>query len=219
MLQAAAGEPSPPAPAARPLPLPPLRALVADVALPWASVQLMERVWHAPPVRALAVAAVFPLLSILFSWARRRRLDLIGAAVLVTILGGIAVALLAHDARFAVLKAAPAFGLFGIACLSSLGRRRPLMFFVAREFRGGGDAAERAAWEARLEIPRFRRSMQLLTLVWGAAALAESIFGIAAAFLLPISAALVAEPMLGIGTVAGLLFWTAGFARRREAAR
>ena len=217
MTPIAAGQPSPPVPAARPLPLPPWRALLADVALPWATVQLMERAWHAPPIRALAVAALFPALSILLSWARRRRLDVIGAAVLLTILGGIAVALLAHDARFAALKAAPAFGLFGVACLSSLGRRRPLMFFVAREF-GGGEPERRAAWEARLDFPRFRRSMRMLTLVWGIAALVESSLGIAAAFLLPISLALVVEPMLGVGTVAGLLFWTASFARRRQAA-
>ena len=215
MTQIAASQSSPPVRETRPVPL---RALLADVALPWASVQLLERVWHVPPVNALAAAAVFPLFSVVLSWARRRRIDVIGAAVFLTILGGIGVALLAQDARFAVLKAAPAFGLFGLACLLSLGGRRPLMFFVAREFSAGGGAAERAAWEARLELPRFRRSMRLLTIVWGSAALIEAAFGIAAAFLLPISAALLVEPMLGIGTVAGLLLWTAGFARRRAAA-
>jgi hypothetical protein len=43
--------------------------------------------------------------------------------------------------------------------------------------------------------------------------------GSAAAFTLPPQLALVAEPMLGFGTVAVLLVWTAAFAQRRAAQR
>ena len=67
--------------------------------------------------------------------------EYIGVGVLVTILSGIAVALLTNDVRFAVLKGAPAFALFGLACLLSLRRERPLMFFVGRQFIAGDDEA------------------------------------------------------------------------------
>jgi hypothetical protein len=60
--------------------------------------------------------------------------------------------------------------------------------------------------------------MRLLTLVWGVACSAEAALGITAALLLPPSLALVVEPVLGIGTISGLLVWTAAFARRRSAA-
>ena len=69
----------------------------------------------------------------------------------------------------------------------------------------------------RLESAGFRRSMRLLTLVWGVACLVETTLGIAAAFLLPPATALVAEPVLGLGTVAALLTWTTAYARRRAA--
>ena len=194
-----------------------LRNLAVDVALPWITVQLLDRAWGVPIVPAFAAAAIFPAASILLSWRRHRRPEFIGIGVLATILTGIAIALLTNDVRFAVLKAAPGFGLFGIACLLSLGRERPLMFFVSRQFSAGGDEAKAAAWTARLRNAGFRRAMRVLTIVWGLACLLEATLGVAAAFLLPPGAALVAEPVLGIGTVVGLLAWTMAYARRRSA--
>jgi hypothetical protein len=48
--------------------------------------------------------------------------------------------------------------------------------------------------------------------------LVEAPLGIAAAFLLPPTTAMVIEPMLGVGTISALLAWTFAFARRRQAA-
>jgi hypothetical protein len=200
----------------RPYPRPLLRTLAVDVALPWLAVQLLWRFGNVPLVPALAIAAAFPAASMVFSWVLRRRIDIIGVAVLLTILGGIGIALSTNDPRFAVLKGAPGFGLFGIACLLSLMRRRPLMFFVSRQFTAGGDSERAAAWTARLENPGFRQAMRRLTKVWGLACLCEALLGLAAAFILPPATALVVEPMLGIGTISGLLAWTVGFARRRQ---
>ena len=196
----------------------PLRTIAVDVALPWIAVQLLQRFAHMPIVPALAIAALFPAASMILSWMRIRRVDFIGLAVLATIIGGISVAVLANDPRFAVLKGAPGFGLFGIACLISLTRKRPLMFFVARQFNTAGDRDKAATWTARLENPGFRQAMRVLTVVWGVACLGEALCGIAAAFLLPPATALVVEPMLGVGTISALLAWTFAFARRRQAA-
>jgi len=193
----------------------PVRNLVVDAVLPWLTIQLLERVWSIDTIAAFAVAALFPAASIIFSWVRYRQAELIGVAVLVTVLAGVAVAFVTNDVRFAVLRAAPAFGLFGLACLVSLARRRPLMFYVSRHFTARGDAAKAAAWTARLESAGFRRSMRLLTVVWGLACLAETTLGITAAFLLPPTTALLAEKVLGIGTIAALLTWTTAYARRR----
>ena len=196
----------------------PLRTIAVDVLLPWLAVQLLLRFAHFSIVPALAIVAVFPAASVVRSRIRQRHVDFIGLAVFVTILGGIAVALLFHDPRFAVLKGAPGFALFGIACLISLTRKRPLMFYVARQFNAAGDKAKAAAWTARLENPRFRQAMRLLTLVWGVALLIEAPLGIAAALLLPPTTAMVVEPMLGVGMISALLAWTFAFARRRQAA-
>ncbi len=192
--------------------------LVVDIALPWLAVILLER-RGVPLVSAIAAATVFPLGSIVFAWLKRRRVEFIGLAVMVTMLAGLALALASGDVRFGLVKAAPAFGLFGAACLASLFARRPLMFFVARYFSTGGDSAKAAAWDQRLANPRFRRAMRVLTAVWGVALLLEAIAGIAVAILVVPETALIVERVLGFGTIAGLFAWTAGFARRGQAAQ
>ena len=93
------------------------RSLFVDVALPWLTVRILEA-HGVPTVWALAVAALFPGASTLLSWVYGRRVEAIGIAVFVTILLGIAMALISDEVRFGLLKAAPAFGLFGLACLA-----------------------------------------------------------------------------------------------------
>jgi len=195
------------------------RNLAVDVVFPWIAVQLLEHVWNASGVTAFAVAALFPAASVAVSWTRHRRLDVIGLIVLPSLLAGIALALLTGDVRFAVLKAAPGFGLFGLVCLASLAAERPAMFYVSRYFTSGGDAAKAAAWTERLASPGFRHAMRLLTLVWGIACLAEMVLGVAVAFLLPPVDALLVERLLGLGTAAALIAWTTAYARRRDGRR
>ena len=120
--------------------------------------------------------------------------------------------------RFAVLKGAPAFALFGLACLLSLRRERPLMFFVGRQFIAGDDEARAQAWTARLQNAGFRRSMRLLTIVWAWLPWSRRRSGSPQPFLWPPGMAFVVEPMRGIGTVAALLTWTTAYARRRAPA-
>lgn len=198
-----------------PLAPPWLRNVVVDAALPWVVVQLCERLWAAPEPLAFALASLFPAASVALSWARRRSVDVVGVAVLLILACGAAVTLATGDVRFALLKAAPVFGLFGVAALATAGSSRPLMFFVMRQLIAGGDGAIAAAWTARLRDAGFRRTMQRLTLVWGVACLAEACLGTAAALLLAPQSALVAEPVLGLGTAAGLLAWSTRYLRRR----
>ncbi len=53
---------------------------------------------------AVALASVFPAASIIVNGLRRRRLDFIGLIVLVTLVGGLAVAFATQDVRFAMMK-------------------------------------------------------------------------------------------------------------------
>jgi hypothetical protein len=191
-----------------------LHNLFVDVALPWIAVQVLESVWHLPTVPAFAIAALIPLAAVAYAWTRKRRIDVIGIAVAVTIAGGIGLALLTDDVRFTLVRAAPGFALFGAACLISLAAETPLMFYVARQFNAGGDAERARAFTERLTVERFRRAMRTITMVWGVACLLEAIAGVGAAFLLRPELALIVEPVLGLGTVALLLSWTFRFARQ-----
>ena len=184
------------------------RALLVDVVLPLAAVQILERVFAVAAIPAFAVAALFPLASVFIIWRKERRVEWIGLGVLVSLAFGLVMAFLTDHVGFAALKGAPLFALFGAANLISLGRRTPLMFFVARIFEAQGDPVRIAAWNECLRESRFLAAMRRLSLVWGLACLAQSVLGTAAAFLLPPNLALVAEPLLALTTITALLAWT-----------
>jgi hypothetical protein len=184
------------------------RTLLIDVVLPFAAVQILQRGFAVPAISAFALAAILPAISVALDWAKAKRVDWIGILVLVGFALGIATALLTDEIGFAALRGAPLFAVFGVAALVSLQSRKPLMFFVARIFEAQGDPEKIAAWNARLDEPRFRAVMRRITLVWGIACLAEAMLGTAAAFLLPPSIAIVGEPVLALLTIAGLLAWT-----------
>lgn len=195
-----------------------LRNVAIDMAMPWAALQLLTRVWGMSSVSALALAAIFPAASMLAGWRRQRRIDFIGLVVLVTLIGAVALALATQDIRFAVLKPAVAAALFGGACLVSLGRKTPLMFFLARQVTAGDDAAKHSAWTARLDSsPGFRQAMRVLTLVWGLALLTKAGLWAAAALFLTADAMVIVAPVLGLGLFAALMAWTIAFARRGAA--
>lgn len=194
-----------------------LRNLAIDMALPWIAVQLLTRYWGFSIVPAIAIAALFPAASVMVGALRRRRLDAIGALVLVTLVGGGALSLVMDDARFALMRAVPGATLFALACLASLPARRPLMFFFARQVTAGDDPAKITAWNARVDIAGFRRAMRVLTLVWGLAFLAKATLWTVSALLLSPTAALLSGPAIGLGAFAALMTWTIAYAKRGAA--
>lgn len=189
------------------------RIAFLDLVLPFLVVVILLH-YGVAPLATYAAASLFPASSVAVSWLARRHFDLIGVGVLVGIASALLIAVLTGDPRFGLVRAAPSFALFGLACLVSLMTKRPLMFFVARAFASGSDAERIAAWNDRLSLPPFHRAMRRLTLVWGLGTLAHATLGIAVAFLLPTSAALIVEPMMAIAIIAALLAWTRTIQRR-----
>lgn len=194
------------------------RILLIDIALPFLTVFVAERQGVAP-LYAYMAASFFPILSVALTALRRRSLDMIGLAVVVGIATGLLLGAVTADPRFALVRTGPAFALFGLACLISLATSRPLMFFAARSFAAGGEPSQVTFWNTRLQtVPAFRHRMNRVTLVWGVSALAEACLGIACAFLLPGSVALVAEPLIAVAVLGALFAWTRTQQHRTPAA-
>ncbi|HLI23226.1 MAG TPA: VC0807 family protein [Stellaceae bacterium] len=191
------------------------RVLLLDIALPALTVFLLQRNGFLP-LQAYAAASLFPIGSVLGAWRRRRSVDVVGIGVVLGIASGILVGRLTTDPRFALVRAAPGFAVFGIACFVSLATKRPLMFFVARAFAAGGDPQKIAQWNQRLGQPRFHAAMRRLTLVWGTSSLIESCAAFACAFLLPGQISLIVEPLLAFAILGALLAWSRSLQRRAQ---
>lgn len=146
--------------------------VVFDLAGPLAAYSLLRsNGWST--VSALLLSGVFPALGVALGLARHRRLDSIGALVLVGIGVGTALGLTSSNSRLVLLEGSVPTAVFGLVCLASLWSRRPLMFRFALEFKGAETPGGRD-FDARWRYAGFRRTFRVITAVWGIAYLAEA---------------------------------------------
>jgi hypothetical protein len=210
---------SEPAPAvtAPPIGSPDLRAMLPDLlidgALPAIAYQILSRHGVAD-VPALTAGAIFPAVNIIRKFIVTRSLDLIGAIVLIFLTIGVVGSLLSGNVLFVLIKESFITGLVGLLFLSSLLWKRPIIFYIARQFVAGEDPQRLEWWNGRWEIARFRRVMRVMTTVWGLGYLIEALVRVAIALTLPPGKVVIVSPILAIGTTVGLIIWTRNYGRR-----
>jgi hypothetical protein len=198
-----------------------LPSLLVNAVAPFAAYQVLTSL-GVSSVPALASSAVFPVLGIVWSFARTRRPDIIGVVSLSFILVGVAASLLSGDPWFVLVKDSLMTGVFGLLCLASLVLvPRPLLFYFGRQFSSTGDPARAAVFESMWQYPHFRAAIRLMTIAWGVGYLIEALVRVGLSFLLPIPVFLIISPLLALGVTIGLISWTVAYARnetRRRAA-
>lgn len=123
---------------------------------------------------ALIAAGGPPTISVLFSAARHRRMDVIGAFVLSSIVLATLIGLGTGSAKLYLLDGAILTGVFGVICLASLLTGRPLMYHLALASNGGPDTAKGKAFADRWVYPGFRRTFVVMTVVWGLGFVAQA---------------------------------------------
>lgn len=146
---------------------------VFDVAGPLA-VYYAARAAGLSTVIALVVSGVLPALRVTGTVIRHRRLDVIGALVISGIALGTGAGLLSGSARLYLLDGLVPTVALGAACLASLLSSRPLMFRIALETMGEDTAKGHEFADLWEHVSGFRRSFQVITIVWGIVFLAEA---------------------------------------------
>jgi hypothetical protein len=120
-----------------------------------------------PTVWSLVISGSSPGLAVFLDWLRWRTLDVVGAVVLGGIALGIVLALLSGNPKLVLLEGAATTAAFGIACVVSLGRRRPLIFYFAQTFYGGRHSAAGAELDADyIRFQDARSFWRTVTVVW-----------------------------------------------------
>ena len=128
-----------------------------------------------PTVWALVVSGFPPAIGVLLDWVRWRTLEVVGAVVLCGIGLSIVLALLSKDPTVVLLEGAAMTAAFGVACVVSLSRRRPLIFYFAQAFFGGRHSADGAELDADYDQYRKARFYwRVVTVVWACAYFAEA---------------------------------------------
>jgi hypothetical protein len=188
--------------------------LTVNVALPWLVYTLAKP--HIGEVHAIMASAGPPMAWSLVEFARRRTFD----AISVLVLGGIALSLIGYSLggspRLLLMRESLVTGLIGVVFLVSAGIRRPLIYVLANATMARRSAAEAEEFRAAREQPGFRRTMTVMTLVWGCGFVAETCVRAVLVFSIPVSRFLIIAPILGYGTIGLLALWTFLYARRQE---
>ncbi len=202
--------------AAPPDATPNLRAMVPDLvidgALPAIAYQVLTR-YGIAVVPALTAGAIFPVANIVRKFIVTRSLDLIGAIVLVFLAIGVVSSLLSGNVIFVLVKESFITGLVGLLFLSSLLWKRPIIFYLARQVMEAGGAERLAWWDGLWEHARFRRTMRIMTTVWGVGYVLEAALRVVCALTLTPGTVVILSPIMGIGTTIGLIVWTRRYGR------
>jgi hypothetical protein len=190
--------------------------LGVNLLLPWLAYRYSLPHWG--ETGALYASAIPPIIWSLVEFARFRRVDALSVLVLLGIaLSCIAMAL-GGSARLLLLRESMISGAVGVVFLVSLALPRPLTFYLARATmaRESESASARfeAAWHGQ---PSLRRSIWLMTLVWGAGLTIEALVRSWLAWHWPPERYLAVTPFISYGIYGGLMGWTLWFRRRLRA--
>lgn len=167
-------------------------------------------------VRALLASSVPPILWSLVEFVRHRRID----AVSMLVLAGIVLSLLAMlgggGVKFLQLREKLVTGVIGLVFLGSALIGRPLIYELARASMLRKSQEEAAEFAALQIHAAFRRTMMVMTLVWGLGLIADVAIGVALVMTISVRAYLIVNPILGYGTMGALGLWTFWYGRRQK---
>jgi hypothetical protein len=184
-----------------------LPMLCFDVVLPILVYNLLTH-YGISTLWALAGGSLSPALNNVRTWVQSRRLEPLGIIVIALMAAGTAGSLISGSVLFALIKESFLTGVFGAICLGSLFAKRPLLFYIVRQFVAGDDKERLAWWNGLWQYPDFRHAMRFVTFVWGIAYVVEALVRVALALTLKPGAVVVISPIMGFGMLIVLIFWT-----------
>lgn len=193
------------------------REAAVNLLLPFVIYSYAAPLWG--EVEGLLASSAPPIVWSVVEFIRHRKVDVISTVVL----AGIVLSVLAFfgggGARMLQLREKLVTGVFGLVFLASAAINRPLIYEFAKagSMRRGSADAERLV---RLRDDRlFRRSMTIMTVVWGFALILDVAIGAALIFLLSIPQYLLVGPIEGyvfMGALGLWTFWYSKHSRRRN---
>jgi hypothetical protein len=174
--------------------------LIVDIALPLAIFYGLRKL-GASDLIALLIGVVPALISSAVSLARTRRTDLVGMAVVVSMVASTVVALTSGDARVLLIRNAWVSLPFALITLWSLRHPQPLTYVVTRALFVTRARMMDHLWETDA---RFRAAWKWITVWWGIATVADAVLRVVVAYTLPIAVVPVMDPVITIATIVAL---------------
>jgi intracellular septation protein A len=119
-------------------------------------------------------ATLVPIGSNLFTFARRRTVDIVGLLILIGLIAGLAGALFGGGQRLLLVRQSFVTGLFGLVLvISPFVMRRPIGYYVMYEFLTANEALPEEHFDVLWRTRYFRQGVRIVTIAWGALLLGE----------------------------------------------
>jgi hypothetical protein len=196
--------------------------LIVDIAIPLALYYGLKAL-GVSDLNALLVGVVPGLISSAVSLVRERRTDLVGMAVVVSMVASSVVAVIGGDARLLLVRNAWISLPFAGITLWSLRHPQPLTYVVTRAMMVRRGPVMDELWETN---ERFRNAWKWITVWWGIATIIDGVVRIVVSYTLPISVVPATDPVITVITIVVLQVptiillrrsgtWHAVFAPRR----
>lgn len=166
-------------------------------------------------VAALVLSGLFPVVGMIIGFIGHRRVDAIGALVLAGIVVGAVLGLVSHNPKLVLDEGSVSTGVFGLICLGSLATDKPMMYRFALEFMGPDTQRGREFADLR-QYKEFRRAFVVITVVWGAAYVAEAAARVVIVQSASAGSALAVSKVLPYAVAAVLIAWTVGYGRYQK---
>ncbi len=189
--------------------------ITANFALPLVIYDLVSPAYG--DFNALLASMAPPIVWSLVEFARSRRVDTLSVLVLLGIGLSVLAAFGGGDARWLQLRENVPTALIGLAFLGSAAIGRPLIYVLARAVQARKSSEELEAFERDRDSDQFRRTMMVMTIVWGAGVFVSAVASAALVFQLSIHDYLIVSPILGYGSMGALALWTVWYDRRAKA--
>jgi hypothetical protein len=167
-------------------------------------------------VLALIYSSGPPIAWTLIVLAWKREVDFISAFVV----AGIVLSLLAlfggGSVKFLQLREKLVTVIIGLAFVVSALIKRPLIYEFARAGMKRNKSAELGRLEALKDDPTMRRSMTVMTMVWGIGLLADAAISAGLVMVLSVKQYLIVGPIFGYSVSGGLTLWMFLYIRHRR---
>ncbi len=165
----------------------------------------------------LLVCALIPVLDLAAVFALKRATDVMAVISLVQLAVGIAITLATHSIRLALELHALQAGALGLVFAGSLAIRRPLIRSLARQAMAGDDPERQASFDARALRPATRRVFDVMTLIWAASLIGQSVLLFIACRALSADDYVTLHNIVSYGANAALAWGCIRYGRRRSA--
>jgi len=163
---------------------------------------------HYGDVEALILSSVPPILWSIVEFAWHRRIDALSMLVLLGMVLSLAAVAGGGSARFLQLREKLVTVIIGLVFLGSALIGKPLIYQLARAQMVRNSSDELEEFEALRSNKYFRRTMMVLTVVWGLGLLVDAATSIALVYTLSIKTYLAVNPFVSYGFMGGLSLWT-----------